>query len=857
MNYSTSSFRQMRLMMMIRFAAVTVFMSLAMTMPLRAQRGDVRDAPGARQIDPIPIDKIPPSPVLSPEEALRAFKLQPGFRIELVASEPLVHSPIAMAFAPDGRIWVVEMSGYMPNVDGIGEDQPVGKVVILESSHNDGQLDKRVVFADHLVLPRAVALIRDGVLIGEPPHLWFYTIVDGDKAGERIEVAKDFGNNYNPQGTANGLMWALDNWIYCASHTTRFRNTDGEWQSGPTTRRGEWGIAQDDYGRIIYNSNEDQFRIDLVPSEYLQRNPNYRHAFGLNVDPIHDQTVWPVRMTPGVNRGYWKDILRPDGTLAKTTAACAPLIYRGDNFPPEYRGNAFVCEPAGNLVIRDILAETNGTMTGHEAYQHEDFLASTDERFRPVSLYNGPDGALYLVDFHRGTLEHRLSLTSYLRRQIKSRGLEQPLDLGRIYRIVFGTANPVRATLADLSSAQLVEKLGSPEGWIQDTAQRLLIERANPNVIAALKAQAVQSTDPVTQIHTAWTLDGMGQMDKETLFKLLASPQPKVRTTAIRLSEGFLRGPVAEEFFHRLLPMAQTDLEPDVQLQLAFSFGQTERPETWSGLALAAGNSAARPLVREAIITSLYHRELAFAKLLAQEWKDERTGRSALLQGLAECIVNSRDTNHIAQLLKMAATAQEWQQTAILDGMCERAGTKMKKIYFASEPQGLTQMRDNPKLAGRIDKLAQLLTWPSQPGYVPPPFVPPLTADEEKVYDLGHNLFSVTCAACHQPTGLGAPGVAPPLIDSEWVLGSDERLGRIVLQGVQGPLKAAGTAFDSTMPSWASSFSDEQIAGILTYIRRNWEQGAPPVKPAAIKAIREATAKHDGAWTGAELSKIP
>lgn len=820
-----------------------------------AQRGDVRDSPGQGQADPIPIDKVPPQPVLSPEESLKTFKLQPGFNIELVAAEPMVHAPVAICFAPDGNLWVAEMNGYMPNVDGTGEDVPNGDIVILESSKHDGHYDKRVVFADHLVLPRAVSVVRDGVLIGAPPHLWYYTVVDGDKPGDRVEIAKDFGNNYNPQGTANGLMWGLDNWIYCTSYTTRIRNTDGDWQFGATTRKGEYGITQDDYGRIVYNSNEDQFRIDLVPSEYISRNPNYRHAVGLNVDPIHDQTVWPIHMTPGVNRGYWKDILRPDGTLAKTTAACGPLIYRGDNFPPEYRGNAFVCEPAGNLVMRDVLSEADGVMTGHEAYAHSDFLDSTEERFRPVNLYNGPDGAMYMVDFHRGTLEHRLSLTTYLRRQILSRNLDKPLELGRIYRITYGSNNPARATLAELSSAQLVEKLASPNAWVQETAQRLLVERANPNVLPALKDQAAHSPNPVAQIHTAWTLDGMGQLDKETLFAMMGSAQPKVRAAAVRLSERFLRGEEFKEFLDRLMPMAETDLDPDVQLQLAFSLGQTSRPEAAHGLDVIAARSAARPMVREAIITSLYQHEFDFAQRMMSAWPDKQPGRDALLLGLAECVLNSRSTNHIAELLKLAASAPGWQQIAILDGLAVHSRAKPKKIYFGAEPEGLAQLRQDEKLAGRIAKVGQMLTWPSQPGYVAPPYVPPLTPEEQGRYEAGHKLFVSTCAACHQPTGLGAGGVAPPLVDSEWVLGSEQKLIRIVLNGVQGPIKAAGTSFDSTMPSWAT-LSDEQLAGILTYIRRDWEQGGTAIQPAAIKAIRAAAAKHEGAWTEAELSVI-
>jgi mono/diheme cytochrome c family protein len=708
-----------------------------------------------------------------------------------------------------------------------------------------------------LTLPRALSFVRDGVLVGEPPHLWFYPIVNGDQAGQRVEIAKDFGSNYNPQNTANGLLWSLDNWIYSASYTTRLKSTDDGWLTGPTTRRGEWGISQDDFGRLIYNSNEDQFRIDLVPAEYIARNPNYHHAVGLNVDPIHDQTVWPIHMTPGVNRGYWKNILRPDGTLAKTTAACGPLIYRGDDFPPEFRGNVFVCEPAGNLVIRDILEETNGVMTGHEAYQHAEFLASTEERFRPVSLFNGPDGAMYLVDFHRGALEHRLSVTTYLKKQIKSRKLEEPLHMGRIYRITYGTNNPVRQTLADLTSEQLVAKLDSPDGWVQDTAQRLLVERENANAIPLLKKQAIESANAVTQIHSAWTLDGMGQMDQETLFTLLKSSAPKVRATAVRLSERFLKGPQAEEFLQRLIPMAEHDLDPDVQLQLAFTLGQTTRPEAMGGLRSIADNSAALPLVREAIVTSVYQHELELAQTLTQAWGQPRPGFEPLLESLSECVVSSRNTNHIASLLELAANARVWQQMAILEGAGARIQKTSRKIYFAAEPAGLARMGENPKLSGKVDKLARLLTWPSQAGYVPPPVVPPLTVAQQKSYDLGHELFSITCAACHQPTGLGASGVAPPLVESEWVLGSQERLARIVLRGVQGPIKAAGASFDSTMPSWGGSFSDEQLAGILTYIRRDWEQGASPVEAATVKAVRQATANHDGAWTQEELSKMP
>jgi len=831
--------------------------------PVQAQLGDSSDAPGAVQVDPIPLDQIPPSPPLSPEVALKTFKLQPGFHLETVACEPLVHDPIALTFGGDGRVWVVEMSGYMPNVDGVGEDQPVGKIVVLEDSHGDGHLDKRIVFAEHLVLPRAIALVGDGLLVGEPPRLWFYPILEGNKAGRRIEVAKDFGSNYSPEDAPNGLMWGLDNWIYCACHATRYRYADGDWQSGATIMRGEWGITQDDYGRIVYNSNEDQFRIDLVPGEYLLRNPNYRFQRGVDVDPIHDQTVWPIHMTPGVNRGYWKNILRPDGTLRKTTAACGPLIYRGDNFPAEYRGNAFVCEPAGNLIIRDILAEKDGRMTGYEAYQHEDFLASTDERFRPTSLYNGPDGALYITDLYRGVLEHRISVTTYLRRQIKARHLENPLGLGRIYRLYYGDVPPRRQTLAELDSAQLVGKLASPLGWVQDTAQRLLVERANAIVAPALRVQAIQSTNPVTQVHSAWTLEGMNQLDVETVLTLLSASHPKVRAAAIRLCEQFWKSPQAAQLLTRLQALAESDANPDIQRQLAFTFGQIPGNDGSRGMLAVADRAAGDPLVVEALASGLYQRETAFLELLVNHGQEQRPGRDALLGNLAQCVVNGRDTQEINHALELAASFPDWRQNAILEGMAARVSPdyangfrpKPKPLYFAAKPAGLIALEANEKLHGILNRITPLIAWPGKPGYVPPSPLLPLTVEAQKRYELVRQLFAGTCAACHQPTGLGKPGLAPPLADSEWVLGPEQRLARIVLQGAEGPITASGVFFDSSMPSWAA-FDDNQLAGILTYIRRSWENSAPTVEPEAIAAVRAGTTKRQRAWTATELSGI-
>jgi len=210
----------------------------------------------------------------------------------------------------------------------------------------------------------------------------------------------------------------------------------------------------------------------------------------------------------------------------------------------------------------------------------------------------------------------------------------------------------------------------------------------------------------------------------------------------------------------------------------------------------------------------------------------------------------------------VAASSETWQQAAILNGIADRVSAvqghgsnrRYRPLYYPAEPAGWVALKTNTSLS--LDRIAPLLGWPGKPGYIPPTPVPSLTAEEQERFDAGQVLFSSSCAACHRVNGLGQPGVAPPLADSEWVLGSEERLARIVLQGAEGPINAGGANFDASMPSWAS-FNDHQIASILTYIRRSWENTARPVTSASVAAIRARTAQRQRPWTALELSAIP
>lgn len=831
---------------------------------LSAQNGDKA---GEEQPVPESAKKAPPAPRLSAVEALKSFHLQPGFRIETVASDPMVQSPVEIEFDGNGRMYVLEMRGFMRNIDGMKEEEPVGRVSLLTDSDGDGVMDKSVVFADGLVMPRAIAVVRGGLLVAEPPHLWFFRDADGDgKAEEKEEVSNDYGNQKNPEHNANGLMWARDNWIYSANHTERYRNLDGDWQKDITSFRGQWGITEDDYGRLFFNSNSDPLRGDLVPSQYLLRNPNFKSPIGGNVQLERSMAVFPSRVNPGVNRGYQKGQLRPDGTLATFTGACGPCIYRGDLFPKEFYGAAFLCEPTANIIRCEFLHEKDAYITATNAFPNTEFLSSSDERFRPVNIFNGPDGALYVVDMYQGLLQHRIYLTSYLRQQYLSRGLDAPINQGRIYRIVpekYERTAPAR--LDGLTAVQLVDKLKDPNGWVRDTAQRLLIEKHDSQATEPLRQLATQGEFP-SAIHAFWVMHATGDLTPAAINGGLASSDSKVRATAVRMGENYLRVEGKNEVQTALFKKAE-DPSADVKLQLMFSLGESKSPEAEAAMIQLLDKNTEHPLIRDAAITGLAGREQKFlGELLRQSsWAERTSGRAYVLRALADCIAESRESARVAELLDFAANAKElWQKNVLLEGIESlipakgktKTVQKPKPIRFGSEPSGLVKLAasSEPEIKNRVAAMQDLLVWPGKPGYHEVA-VKPLSAQEQARYEAGKAQYTVICGACHQLNGMGLEGLAPPLIDSDWAVGSPERLTRIVLNGVRGKINVKGKNWELEMPP-LNILSDDDIASLLTYIRREWGHTASPVSPELVQKVRAETGGRQEAWTEAELLKL-
>ncbi|RYG04093.1 MAG: dehydrogenase, partial [Chitinophagaceae bacterium] len=357
------------------------------------------DAPGkdqsSQEQDSLAIrEQFKESEVLDAEKAIESMVTEPGLKIELVAAEPLVIAPVAMTFDNKGRMWVVEMTGYMPDTTGNGEEALDGKIVILEDTNRDGRMDKRTVFMDSLVLPRSICLIDDGILIAEPPRLWFAKIKD-DKPVNKVLVDDKYAEGGNVEHQPNGLLRAMDNWIYNAKSDKRYRRSGTKWLIEHTHFRGQWGITQDNFGRLFYNNNSENILGDYFSPGLGAENKHQQRVAGYDEKIIRDNRTYPLRANTGVNRGYLPETLNDSLRLVNFTAACGPLIYRSSFLGSQYSNNGFVAEPSANLIKRNIIGDSGVAVKGRQAYSGKEFVASTDERFRPVNLYTGTDGAMY------------------------------------------------------------------------------------------------------------------------------------------------------------------------------------------------------------------------------------------------------------------------------------------------------------------------------------------------------------------------------------------------------------------------------------------------------------------------------
>jgi mono/diheme cytochrome c family protein len=559
------------------------------------------------------------SPVVPASKSVSRMKVEDGFEVQLIASEPLVSTPVAMSFDTKGRMWVVEMTGYMPDTLGRGEDVPNGKIVILDDQNKDGVFDTRKVFLDSLVLPRALCLVDNGILVAESPNLWYYTIVN-DKPVKKILVDAQYAIEGNVEHQPNGLLRALDNWIYNAKSSKRYRKYGDQWRIEDTHFRGQWGISQDNYGRLYYNGNSSNVEGDYFSPGFGFSNSNQKGVSGYNERPVTNNRVYPARPTPGINRGYMPGMLDESLKLINFTAACGPLIYRGDQFGEDYKFNAFVPEPSANLIKRNILIEDGLVIKGKQAYAGREFLASTDERFRPVALYNGPEGAMYMLDMYRGIIQHKTYETPYLINQIKTRNLSAPLSCGRIYRIIRKDRKYLSIPIAMEVSA-LVNQLGSNNGFIRDQAQHNIQDRHLTSAIPYLRKALNDTTNSLKSIHSMWALEGLNALETNDLVSLMRRADWHVKVQAITAMPSVINLQSYQKYTYELQSLLEAgDNRLMPYLAYCASFIKPYNPVfSESMLITLAKRYKSDNYVADAIISNLAYREEVFSqKLLSQ-----------------------------------------------------------------------------------------------------------------------------------------------------------------------------------------------------------------------------------------------
>jgi mono/diheme cytochrome c family protein/glucose/arabinose dehydrogenase len=896
----------------IRFGVVVVLLVAAVAVGV----GD-QSSPANRPWPPGVQKVSDESPALSPAAALETFYMPPGYHLELVASEPMIQDPIVMDWDPAGRLWAVEMPGFVPNLTAPEPNMdPIGRVVVLEDTNNDGKMDKRTVFADGLILARALKVLDTGVLVGEPPYAWLMHDTNGDlKMDKKEQVTDIYGRREaRVEQNANGFHWGLDNWMHTANGDQILRFKDGKFEVQRSLSRGEWGVTHDDAGRIYRNTNESSVHVDFVPTPYFMRNPNLLRTRG-SYEPLRDpdnavNIVWPARPTPGTNRAYQFGIRREDGTLNRFTAVCAPLVFRGDRLPADVYGNMFVAEPAANLVSRIVLEDDGTTLQARKAYERGEFLSSTDERFRPVYLSDAPDGTLYIVDMYRGVIQQRADITEYLRDHIVSRKLEQPNGHGRIYRVVHETTrrDPKRMT-SKAAPAELVQTLSHPNGWWRDTAQRLLVERGVATAVPALVKLAAEATDWRTRLHALWTLDGTDRLAPEVVVNALEDASAEVRTSAIRLAERWLGQaghPVQAAVLKRLDGAGWAERK-----QLAASLGALPSGVREAAIASLLDRYADDPMAMDAALSGVRGAEAALLERIVQvtsgaqppadvggrqpaDPSAQTPQREAAITMIAATLIRGGQDATIQNVLASIADESRpaWQRAALLLGaevavlgvpmpgtpparrggpisaaapcptcpggragpggayafpQAPRPTPRRRVLRLSREPMGLTAVAaGSGDLATRGATLLAVIEWPGKPGAAEP--IRPLTADEQLRFNTGQEVYRNICQSCHQPDGRGQERLAPTLIDSELALAAPEIPARILLNGKEGPV--------GLMPPVGSVLSDEQIAAVLTYVRREWGQPGTPVEASTVREVRALTAGRARPWTNEELLAI-
>ena len=598
---------------------------------------------------------------VSPQEALTKFQIEPGLKIELVAAEPLVQSPAAIAWDEANRLFVAENTGY-PTGPQQGE-KPLGKIVELRDRDADGKADERIEFATGLHFPNGLMPWHGGWLVTDAPHLYWLCDTNQDGSADVKEIwFTGFATNQSTQLRACYPLLGPDGWIYVARGWSAGVITSPKWTNLPAVDlkngdfrfrpdgskaeaiggNAQFGMLLDDVGRRFLTSNRNPIMHAVAWPHWWKRMPNfYFTEITQDVSPVGaDAKVFPISADLTTS-GFMPELMSAPhaGTF---TSACGLHQFFGEALPSEFQGSWFVCEPAQNLVQRQIMEQEGATFRTRRATEGKEFLASTDTWFHPVYVGAGPDGALYIADMYRNFIDHPEYLPKETREKID---FDAGRERGRIWKI-YGTKAEKTVALTNTTPQVLASALTSSNIWKRQTAHRLILEKPADAVVLEL-----------SQLFSHLKADKTANNDEELLEKLARAREEKDPPTGPHLGRAravlllhdlllnhrkTLRPETANQALHAVL-MSSLDSSPSVR-EAAFRVFQVTSdkrnpiPDVSAGtLALWANdpNPAARFHLAYSLGQGDYQRMTEALVAIVRRDAGDRWTRAVVLSGLA------------------------------------------------------------------------------------------------------------------------------------------------------------------------------------------------------------------------------
>ncbi|MDO1446531.1 c-type cytochrome [Rhodocytophaga aerolata] len=641
--------------------------------------------------------------------SLASFELEPGFKIELVASEPLISDPVAVEIDEFGRLYVVEMHGYPLDKSG------TGNIKLLSDTDGDGQMDHSTTFADKLTLPTGILRWKKGILVTDPPHVLYLEDSNNDgKADIRKTVLSGFAVS-NPQHNVNNPILGIDNWIYLGHesavtakvYTEEFgdqgkeitypgqpnaptlpQNARGRsvrfrpdsYQLEMTSSNTQFGHSFDAWGNHLLVTNYNHIFQEVFSAPYLNRNPDLLVSTTTQSLSDHGDAaeVFPITQNPQ------HQLLTDVGVI---TSACGITAYLGNAFPTVYDSVVFVAEPVSNLIHADRIHSNGSSFTASRLNPQKEFLASTDAWFRPVNMYIGPDGALYIVDYYRQIIEHPEWMADDV---VKSGALYNGTDKGRIYRISTTDAKAASWTkglaLGKATNEQLVEYLSHSNIWWRRNAQRLLVDRNSKASVPTLEQLAKKGSSPLGRLHALWTLEGMKQLSPDLIRVALQDSVPGIRENAIKLAELQLAStPVLAQDLLNL----QSDSNAKVRYQLLCTLGFIDSPQAALARQKLLFGDIQDEWVQIAALSATSSQQSGLLEAVLKNFDPSNAAHASLVSRLSAMAGASQQPEQIRQLIQKSITpydkkAATWQ-ASLLEGLAQ--GLQSKEIQPATWKQ--------------------------------------------------------------------------------------------------------------------------------------------------------------------------